>query len=96
MPGRIEVPDANVVDIAKRYDVYVTQSYSRDSVVVFRNAFFRGGKALEGSGRRADLWNDFTEIEQSDGSSVFVRKYAIMYFCEAGTKLTCEPLSPAG
>ena len=96
MPGRIEVSDANVVDIGKRYDIYVAQGVSRDSgTVVFRNAFFRGGKALEKTGRY-ELWNDYIEIEQSDGTTVFVRKYALIWFCEAGTKLTCEPVSPAG
>jgi hypothetical protein len=98
MPGRVEITDSNTVDIGKRYDIYVAQtmSSSRDTgVVVYRNAFFRGGKALEKSGR-FELWNDDVEIEQPDGTSVFIRKYAIICFCDAGTKLTCEPFTPAG
>ena len=95
MPGRAELTESNAIDIGKRYDIYVAQGYARDAVVVYRNAFFRGGKALEKSGR-FELWNDYFEIEQSDGSSVFVRKYALVCFCEAGTKLMCEPVTPAG
>ncbi len=94
MPGRVEVTDANVVDIGRRYDIYVAQGVSRDSgTVVFRNAFFRGEKALEKGGH--GVFNDFVEIEQSDGSAVLVRKYALIWFCEAGTKLTCESFTPA-
>jgi hypothetical protein len=94
MPGRIEVPDADVVDIAKRYDIYVAETQSR--VVVYRNAFFRGMKELEEKKSRYYSFHDFVEIEQSDGSSVFVRKYSLICFCDAGTKLTCEPVTPAG
>jgi hypothetical protein len=51
MPGRIEVPDANIVDFAKRYDIYVAETQSR--VVVYRNAFFRGMRELEERERAA-------------------------------------------
>ena len=92
MPSRIEMTESNAVDIAKRYDIYVSQANDRKSgVVVFRNAFFRGSKALEKTGRY-EMFSDYIEIEQSDGSGVFVRRYSIVYFCDAGTKLTCEPV----
>ena len=93
MPGRAEITDSNAVDIARRYDIYVAETQTR--VVVYRNAFFRGTKALE-KGGRFELWSDYIEIEQSDGSSVFLRKHAVISFCDAGTKLTCEPVAPAG
>ena len=79
------------------YDIYVAQGTSLDSgVVVFRNAFFRGMKELEEKKSRYYSFTDYVEIEQSDGSSVFVRKYSLIYFCDAGTKLTCERVTPAG
>jgi hypothetical protein len=98
MPVRAELTESNTVDIGKRYDIYVAHTASaRDpgNVVVYRGAFFRGGKALEKTAR-FDLGNDYIEIEQSDGTSVLIRKFSIICFCEAGTKLTCEPFTPAG
>ena len=94
MPGRAELTESNAVDIGKRYDIYVAETQSR--VVVYRNAFFRGLKELEEERTRYFRWSDFVEIEQSDGSSVFIRKYSLICFCDAGTKLTCEPVTPAG
>jgi hypothetical protein len=94
MPGRAELTESNTIDIGKRYDIYVAETPSR--VVVYRNAFFRGLKELEKERSRYFTWSDFVEIEQSDGSSVFVRKYSLVCFCDAGTKLMCEPITPAG
>jgi len=94
MPGREDFTESNTVDIGKRYDIYVAETNSR--VVVYRKAFFRGLKELEKERTRYFAWSDFIEIEQSDGSSVFVRKYSVVCFCDAGTKLTCEPVTPAG
>lgn len=93
MPGRAELTEFNTVDIGKRYDIYVAETQSR--VVVYRNAFFRGLKELEKVGRSFSF-HDFVEIEQSDASSVFVRKYSLICFCDAGTSLTCEPVTAAG
>jgi hypothetical protein len=93
MPGRAEITESNTIDIGKRYDIYVAETQSR--VVVYRNAFFRGLKELEKEGRYYSF-HDFVEIEQSDGSSVFVRKHSLICFCDAGTKLTGEPVTPAG
>jgi hypothetical protein len=94
MPDRTEFTESNTVDIGKRYDIYVAETQSR--VVVYRNAFFRGLKELEEDRTRHFRWSDFVEIEQSDGSSVFIRKYSLICFCEAGKKLTCELVTPAG
>ena len=93
MPGRTEFTESNTVDIGKRYDIYVAETQSR--VVVYRNAFFRGLKELEKEGRYYSF-HEFVEIEQSDGSSVFVRRYSLLCFCDAGKKLTCELVTPAG
>jgi hypothetical protein len=94
MPGRSEFIESNTIDIGRRYDIYVAETQSR--VVVYRNAFFRGLKELEERGSRYYSFHDFVEIEQSDGSSVFVRKYSLICFCDAGKKLTCDLVTPAG
>jgi hypothetical protein len=91
MPGRADLTDTNAIDVGKRYDIYVAESPTR--MVVFRGAFFRGLKALESEGRY-DFRSDFIEIEQPTGEPVFLRRFSIVMFCDAGTRLACESLIP--
>lgn len=88
--GRLDLPDSNEVDIGKRYDIYVAETPAR--IVVYRNAFFRGMKLL-GEHGRFDLRAEFVEIEQSNGQTVFVRRYSIVKFCDVGTALVDEKLA---
>ena len=90
MPSRVEITERNGIDIGKRYDIYATEGQRR--VVVYRNAFFRGMKSLE-KGDSLRLSKEFYEIEQSNGESVVVSSYAVIKFCDAGGKLTCEVVS---
>ena len=41
---------------------------------------------------RFDLRAEFVEIEQSNGQTIFVRRYSIVKFCDVGTTLVDEPL----
>jgi hypothetical protein len=92
MPRDLPFADAsNAIDIGQRYDIYATEGAHR--VVVYRGAFFRATRELEKT-RKYDLGSEYVEIEQSTGDSVFLRKYSILKFCAAGTKMTCELLPP--
>jgi hypothetical protein len=87
MPGRMEMTESNAVDIGKRYDIYVAETPSR--IVVYRGAFFRGIKFLE-KARTYDFGSEFFEIEQANGDVVFLRRYTVIKFCDAGSKIMPE------
>jgi len=74
-------PQRDSVDTSKRYDVYCTE---RDQeVVVYRNALFKGTKALH-PGNRYNTLAQFIEMEQADGQIVFIALYSVIKFCEPG------------
>ena len=57
------------VDITKRYDVYCRDG---DQIAVYRNVLFKG-------------FGQLLELEQSDGSPIFVPRGSLVKFCEPGT-----------
>ena len=74
-------PLRDSIDTSKRYDVYCTE---RDQeVVVYRNALFKGTKALHPQ-NRCDTLAQFMELEQADGQTIFVALYSVIKFCESG------------
>lgn len=88
--ARFQTENPDAIDIGQRYDIYVAETQSR--LVVYRNAFFRGVRGLEKTGR-FDIFSDYIEIEQSNGESVFVRRHMLTHFCSAGKPLTREVLA---
>ena len=66
------------VDTSKRYDVYCGRSGQE---VVYRNALFKGVKALFQKSDY-DTLCEFFEIEQSDGQIMFVAKSSVVRFSE--------------
>ena len=74
-------PQSDTIDTSKRYDVYCTE---RDQeVVVYRNALFKGTKALFPKDRH-DTLSKFVELEQADGQTICVALYSVIKFCEPG------------
>ena len=74
-------PPSDTIDTTKRYDVYCAE---RDQeVVVYRNALFKGTKALFPKDRH-DTLSKFVELEQADGQTIFVALYSVIRFCEPG------------
>jgi Clp amino terminal domain, pathogenicity island component len=74
-------PQSDTIDTSKRYDVYCTEH--DQEVVVYRNALFKGAKALFPKDRY-DTLAKFVELEQADGQTVFVALYSVIRFCEPG------------
>jgi ATP-dependent Clp protease ATP-binding subunit ClpC len=74
------------VDITQRYDVYCVERNQR--VVVYRNVLFKAVQALFQRNEH-DTLSDFVELEQADGTSVFVARTTVIRFCKHGVK--CEP-----
>jgi len=79
------------IDTDKRYDIYVSETQNR--IIVYRGAMFRGKRRLSGGGE-FDRFSEFFEIEQSNGQSVFVGRFALVKFCETGTELTESQIMP--
>lgn len=80
------------IDTQKRYDVYCIEP-SRE-VVVYRNALFKGASSLlPGSGGRI-VHQDFVELEQANGQPIFISRSSIFRFCEPGTSIVAESLTP--
>jgi hypothetical protein len=73
------MPDPNVIDTTKRYDVYC--SHRHQETVVYRNALWKGGKRLFPTDPQHILY-EFVELEQKDGRRVFVARASISRFCE--------------
>lgn len=71
-------PIAINVDLSKRYDIFCEQC---DKIVVYRNALFKGVKALFHSTEQGALAK-FLEVEQADGLKVFIAPSSIVKFCE--------------
>ena len=85
MPSRFDMPqdpeqpspNARVVDTSKRYDVYCSQWQHR--IVVLRNVLFKRVARLY-----ARNFPEYTELQQTDGQTVFVSSTSIIMFCETG------------
>jgi hypothetical protein len=72
---------ADAVAPEKRYDVYCVEAGDRQ--VVYRNVRFKGIKRISPEQQQSDL-EDFHELEQADGQVIYVAKFSIIKFCEAG------------
>jgi len=79
-------PQAGGIDLTKRYDVYCSER--QEAMVVYRNVLFKGVKPLIREDR--DSLAYFYELEQADGSTVFVAKYSVIKFCFPGTTPSAE------
>lgn len=87
-PTRAEIES---VDTSKRYDIYCSE---RDhAVVVYRNARFKALRKLFPENPH-DLTCCYYEIEQADGTTVFVSRFSVVKFCEPGTVPKTEKLPP--
>jgi hypothetical protein len=79
------------IDTRKRYDVYCIEP-SRE-IVVYRNALFKSaGTLLPPPGNR--MYPDFLELEQTNGQPVFISRSSIFRFCEPGTAVVAESVTP--
>jgi len=79
------------IDTRKRYDVYCMEP--NREIVVYRNALFKAaGTLLPPPGGR--MYPDFVEIEQANGQSIFVSRGSIFRFCEPGTAIVGEAVTP--
>jgi len=74
-------PQREPIDVGKRYDVYCTEHGG--TMVVYRNARFKGMKSLFPKDR-LDVFNEFVELEQNDGQTIFVGRHSLLKFCEHG------------
>jgi hypothetical protein len=80
-------------DTAKRYDVYCTVPYR--GMVVYRNSLFKGANMLlpgSGAGGRI-VHQDFLELEQANGQTVFISRNSVFMFCLPGTTVTGEAIT---
>jgi hypothetical protein len=68
-----------MVDINKRYDLYCRDV---DGDSIYRNVRFKGVKNLFTEPQFT--YADFVEIEQADGTAVFIGRHSIARFCEHG------------
>jgi ATP-dependent Clp protease ATP-binding subunit ClpA len=90
-PGSVKSPkpQRDLVDTSKRYDVYCTEQ--TQEVVIYRNALFKGAKSLFPK-HQDDSLSEFVELEQADGQTLFVARYSIIKFCDAGATPTPETI----
>ena len=87
-PTQQEAPTmrSDKIDTTKRYDVYCQES-GRESV--YRNVLFKGRKKLFSEGG-FDVLGEFMEMEQADGTTIFVSRSSIARFCEHGVTPNSE------
>jgi hypothetical protein len=79
------------IDTSKRYDVYCHEPIQ--GVVVYRSALFKGtGLLLPSAGGRI-THQDFVELEQANGQTIFLTRHSIFRFCVAGTAIVAETLT---
>jgi len=70
------------IDTGKRYDVYCAE---RGQEVVYRNARFKGRSTLLPRGQH-DFAAEFIELEQADGTTLFIARTSVIKFCVHGQK----------
>lgn len=74
---------ADSIDVAKRYDVYCAEPGI--GIAIYRNVRFKALKRLL-STEKFDVSGGYYELEQADGTSVFVSRHGLMRFCEHGVR----------
>jgi hypothetical protein len=81
-----------VIDPTQRFDIYCAER--NQQVVVYRNALFKGLRRMVPDD--CDRLAEFLELEQSNGETVFVAKYSVFKFCEAGITPNAEDVPGMG
>jgi hypothetical protein len=76
------------IDTSKRYDVYCHEPVR--GVVVYRNALFKGTGLLLPSPRGRSTPQDYVELEQANGQTIFLTRHSIFRFCAPGTAIVAE------
>jgi hypothetical protein len=89
LPDEASSATGDAVVPEKRYDVYCVEP--GDRLVVYRNIWFKGVKRISPKQQSSDL-EDFYELEQAGGQIIFVAKFSIIKFCEAGATPSPEHL----
>ena len=79
------------IDTSKRYDVYCAER--NQEIVVYRNALFKGVKALYQL-REYEFMSEFMELQQADGQVIFISRTSVVKFCEHGVIPNSETVSP--
>jgi hypothetical protein len=82
-----------VLDTSKRFDIYMTEHQT--GLVVLRNVKIIGKCRLFPGGNQFDVFDKFIELEQLDGSRVFVSRHSMVRLAEHGTEVKAELLKPA-
>jgi len=90
-PDPKQTPADRMIDTGKRYDVYCSEGDQQ--IVVYRNALFKGMKALYRAGQ-FDSSGEFIELELPDAQTVFIARYTLVKFCDPGTTLPFEIVAP--
>lgn len=80
------------IDARRRYDVYCIEP--NREVVVYRNALFKGAAALLPHPGGRMHYPDYVELEQANGQPIFIPRSSIFRFCEPGTRLVGEVVTP--
>ena len=62
---------------------YVGTEQRDQEVVVYRNALFKGTKALFPK-NQYDTVSQFVELEQADGQTLFIARHSVIKFCDPG------------
>jgi hypothetical protein len=76
------------IDATKKYDVYCLEP--NRTVVVYRNALFKGAVALLPHPGGRMHYPDYVELEQENGQSIFMPRSSIFRFCKPGTAFVGE------
>jgi len=74
-----------MIDVSKRYDVYCRDV---EGEAVYRNVLFKGIRNL--FVERELSFPEFVEIEQVDGTAIFIDRHSILKFCEHGVTPDAE------
>jgi ClpA/ClpB-like protein len=87
IPASAKLP-GGAIDITKRYDIYSAEL--EDQVVVYRNCLIKGTSKLPDA-EGPEINSKFIQLEQADGSTIFVALPLVIKFCEPGTTPNCKP-----
>jgi ATP-dependent Clp protease ATP-binding subunit ClpA len=77
-----------MIDLGKRYDVYCRDV---EGEAVYRNVLFKGVRNLFKE-QQFDAFAEFMEIEQADGTVIFIGRHSITRFCEHGVTPNVESI----
>jgi hypothetical protein len=82
-----EETPSQTMDLSKRYDVYMSE-HSR--LVALRNVKIIGPRRVFEKGERFDILDKFIELEQADGTRVFISRHGMIRLCEHGIEIATE------